>query len=253
MEPLAASQRAHIMAGVTDSSSLFTPSSLPGESGAGTAHAHSSSDIYGLSTLAPATPSPSTAHLGSMHTHLPMPPFDGTPTVRSSGLNGGQAVFQNGDMTSELYESRRANLSSHIAPLPDNSDQYAVPGQHVLCVARASEERLLSTGNIAFTLAKEKIKVLTHELHALRIEASAQRQLYNELISKVPQLLGMVPNVDNTATESITSSMQHPLDTIHRAPSAAHGRIVLGLGWGYPQRRDQPEGVMFKYWYATFR
>ncbi|KAI0366723.1 hypothetical protein BV20DRAFT_628014 [Pilatotrama ljubarskyi] len=173
-----------MMASSSDSpSSAFALSLLPAHSSAAIrVSSHGSPDIYRIAT--PATPTPS-ASLSGIHSHRAGPSADGTLMATGrAGMTGAQPTYPKGDTTSELYESHTANLPSRIIPFQDMGDDYAVSGPHVLCVSRASEERLLSTGNVANTLAKDKIKVLTHELQSLRIEADVQRKLYEELISK---------------------------------------------------------------------
>ncbi|KAI0366773.1 hypothetical protein BV20DRAFT_1055428 [Pilatotrama ljubarskyi] len=228
------------MASSADSpSSAFAFSLLPADASSARMHSHGSPDVYHLGT--PATPTPPASLSTTFHGHLRAGlSADSTPTG-GFGMAGAQPTFPKGNSTSELYESHgsRSNQSSRTMPFQDISDDGTVLGQHIVCVSRASEERLLSTGNVAYTLAKDKIKVLTHELHTLRIEANMQRKLYEELVSKVPQLLGMVSNVDHDSLEAMAVS------------SVVHGRVVLGLGWVYPQPRTQPEGVTFRYWYAS--
>ncbi|KAI0354176.1 hypothetical protein OH77DRAFT_513233 [Trametes cingulata] len=198
-------------------------------------HGLPSPDIYHHGT--PATPTPS-ASLSGIYGHFAGRSAEGTVMGRSATA-GAQTSSRNGDTASEFYESRSSNIPSR--PFHDISDDYATQGQHVLCVARASEERLLSTGNVAYTLAKDRIKVLTKELHTLHIETDMQRKLYEDLVSKIPQLLGMIPNVEHESLEVTSGSSTQPI----------HGRVVLGLGWVYPQRRDRPEDVAFRYWYAS--
>ncbi|KAI0370814.1 hypothetical protein BV20DRAFT_979399 [Pilatotrama ljubarskyi] len=64
----------------------------------------------------------------------------------------------------------------------------------------------------------------------------------------------MVANLEDSASTGVAgdAALMSPSKTSgNTLTSPLHGRVVLGLGWVYPPPQAKPDGVTFRYWYAS--
>ncbi|KAM5545208.1 hypothetical protein V8D89_001319 [Ganoderma adspersum] len=100
------------------------------------------------------------------------------------------------------------------------------------CIMQASEDHLTRYQNAPFLLLKQQVDTLQRRLFELETENRIYKQNYNNIISKLPQLLGMDPD------ESIKAQPAHTF---------LQGRIVLGLGWDF-LKPITLHGVQLMWW-----
>ncbi|KAI9059532.1 hypothetical protein FKP32DRAFT_1605950 [Trametes sanguinea] len=186
--------------------------------------------------------------LDRQHIRPPSTPSPVTPTatgsVLSVNLSGGDGFRRSATPRATQYSD---DLTSRSASLQAGHSDTGIMGSiepHVLCVAEATESLLLRAGNIPYAIAKQQTTLLSRQIDTLQAD-----KLYNDLVLKIPQLLGMDAGTlaSGPALSGTAAAQGGPGNT----PAQAKHCIVLGLGWTYPQVREMPTGVVFKYWFAS--
>ncbi|RDX46346.1 hypothetical protein OH76DRAFT_1485590 [Lentinus brumalis] len=120
----------------------------------------------------------------------------------------------------------------------DSTPRDTGPEIHLSCIVQADHDQLTRSRNVAYALARQQIEGLACDLARVQGEAEAYRRAFDELISKVPQLLGM------PQTPAAQASFEPP------SPSCTCVRqVVLGFNWDYPQApAHPPTGILLKFW-----
>ncbi|RPD57656.1 hypothetical protein L226DRAFT_573629 [Lentinus tigrinus ALCF2SS1-7] len=107
---------------------------------------------------------------------------------------------------------------------------------HPVCVAQADEALLIQMNNVSYALLRCQVEHLMEEVQALEIRLAEKSKFCEDLISRIPQLLGMPPLPDAQ------------LNAPDGRPQCHLCRPVLGLGMNYPTPPSRPPNVQFKYW-----
>ncbi|KAM5546142.1 hypothetical protein V8D89_000268 [Ganoderma adspersum] len=138
-------------------------------------------------------------------------------------------------MTSLRYSTNNSHPALPVHQSADfrvSASHGQVDGPHGSCIMQASEDHLTRYQNAPFLLLKQQVDTLQRRLFELETENRVYKQNYDDIISKLPQLLGMDPN------ESIKAQPAHTF---------LQGRIVLGLGWDF-LKPITPHGVQLMWW-----
>ncbi|KAI1783779.1 hypothetical protein LXA43DRAFT_1067334 [Ganoderma leucocontextum] len=143
--------------------------------------------------------------------------------------------FDHSDLFNSVrWSSSRVPVLSglHGADFQISAGHIQLDGPHGSCIMQATENHLARYQNAPYLLLRQQVDNLRHRVLELETENHVYKKNYEDIIAKLPQLIGMDPD------ESIKTQL---------TPTSSKGRVLLGHGWEFPKPL-RPDGARLKWW-----